>query len=135
MVKVIDASVAIKWFVEEDGREAALEILSQVIDKPEEFCVPELFYFELAHVLNRVLGKLNDSQKHLYESILHLGIQRFRMNPELHLSICEFQAIGLSGYDAAYVAVAKQISGTWLTFDAKAHKIIKSFGLSYCLQS
>lgn len=130
MAEIIDASVAIKWFVEEDGREKSLEILSRVIDKPENFCVPELFYFELAHVLNRVLGQLSDSQKHLYESILHLGMHRFPMSPELHLSICEFQAMGLSGYDAAYVAVAKQVSGTWLTFDAKAHKIIQSLGLS-----
>src|SRR3990167_5772254 len=111
MAEIIDASVAIKWFVEEDGREAALEILSRVIDKPQDFCVPELFYFELAHVLNRVLGKLNHTQKHLYENILHLGMHRFPMNPELHFSICEFQAIGLSGYDAAYVAVAKHVSG------------------------
>ncbi|MEI6806073.1 MAG: type II toxin-antitoxin system VapC family toxin [Myxococcaceae bacterium] len=133
MAEIIDASVAIKWFIEEDGRESALEVLSRVIDKPQSFCVPELFYFELAHVLNRVLGQLNHSQKHLYESILHLGMHRFPMNPELHLSICEFQAMGLSGYDAAYVAVAKHVSGIWLTFDAKAHKIIKPFGLSQLL--
>lgn len=134
MVEIIDASVAIKWFIEEDGRETALDILSQVLSKPQAFGVPELFYFELAHVLNRVLGKLSPSQKHLYESTLHLGINRFPMNPELYRTICEFQTIGLSGYDAAYVAVAKSVSGIWLTFDAKAHKLIQEHGLSRCLK-
>ncbi len=133
MVEVIDASVATKWFVEEEGRETALEMLSRVISKPQEFCVPELFYFELAHVLNRVLGKLTPTQKHLYESVLGLGIHRFPMNPEMHRTICEFQALGLSGYDAAYVAVAKNVSGIWLTFDAKAHKLIQHHRLSRCL--
>lgn len=133
MAEVIDASVAIKWFADEDGREAALEVLSRVIDNPKHFCVPELFYFELAHVLNRVFGKLNSSHQDLYDSILHLGMVRFQMTSQLHDSICKFQAMGLSGYDAAYVAVAEEISGVWLTFDAKAHKVIRSLGLSRCL--
>ncbi|MBL4819144.1 MAG: type II toxin-antitoxin system VapC family toxin [Deltaproteobacteria bacterium] len=133
MAEVIDASIAIKWFVEEKGREEALEILSQIMSHPQRFCVPELFYFELAHVLNRVLGPLNSSQKRLYEKTLHLGMKRFLMTQDMHLSICEYQAMGLSGYDAAYVAVAKHTSGIWVTFDAKAHKLIRSLGLSRCL--
>ena len=130
MVEIIDASIGIKWFIEEEGQQTAFEILEKAIEKPNSFAVPELFYFELAHVLNRVLGKLNNSQKRLYEKTIHLGIQRIPMSPELHKSICEFQAMGLSGYDAAYVAVAKNMSGTWLTFDAKAHKRIQHLKLS-----
>lgn len=133
MVEVLDASVATKWFVEETGRDAALEILSKVLLNPEAFCVPELFYFELAHVLNKVLGKLDSSQKRLYESILHFGIQRLSMTPEIYQGICEFQAMGLSGYDAAYVATAKKVSGIWVTFDHKAHRLIQTLGLSRCL--
>lgn len=134
MVEIIDASIAIKWFIEEEGQQTAFEILERAIEKPNLFSVPELFYFELAHVLNRVLGKLNNSQKRLYEKTLHLGIQRIPMSPELHQSICEFQSMGLSGYDAAYVAVAKNMSGIWLTFDTKAHKRIQRLKLSRCLK-
>lgn len=130
MPEIIDASVATKWFVDESGRDKALEILEKVISKPQNFCVPELFYFELAHVLNRVLGPLNPSQMRLFEKTLHFGMKRIPMNVELHESICEFQAMGLSGYDAAYVAVAKQVSGIWVTFDAKAHKIAEKIRLS-----
>jgi len=44
MVRVIDALVAIKWFVEEPGSNRAFDILKEVLEKPERFAVPELFF-------------------------------------------------------------------------------------------
>jgi len=35
-----------------------------------------------------------------------------------------FIKIGLTGYDACYVALAKEVKGLWLTFDEKAHRLI-----------
>jgi len=132
MAEVIDSSVAIKWFVEEEGRQAALDVLSRVIANPEEFYVPELFYFELAHVLNKMIDQ-QAPQRALYEHVLEFGINRMPMSSELFFVVSHFQTLGLSGYDASYVALAKAISGTWLTFDAKAHKKIEHLQLSRCL--
>jgi len=42
-----DASVAIRWFIEEEAHPHADEVLEKVIDKPERFAVPELFAFGL----------------------------------------------------------------------------------------
>ena len=132
MVEVIDSSVAIKWFVLEDGRIAALEILQKLLTKPEDFFVPELFYFELLHVLYKVVGK-EERQQHLLHKIIDLPIGRMPMNKKILTSSLKYQVLGLSGYDAAYVAVAEIVEGQWLTYDKKAHDQIAHLALSRCL--
>ena len=48
MLQILDASVAIKWFVaNEAGRTEAITILDQVRDSPTRFAVPELFFNEM----------------------------------------------------------------------------------------
>ena len=130
MVRVVDTSVAIKWFVLEDGREESLEILKQILAAPDRFAVPELFYFELTHVFNRLIPHPTEKALELLNQICLLGIHRFSMTPDLLAHTREFQSQGLSGYDAAYVGLARHLKGKWLTFDAKAHALVKSAGLS-----
>ncbi len=130
MVQVIDASVAIKWFIEEEGREKALVIFEDFLNHPTQFAVPELFYFELTHVLYEICGELTSEQKEIFSFLLNAGIRRYPLNAELVESVVSFQKIGLSGYDAAYIALAKALSGKWLTFDGKAHRKIAHFKLS-----
>ncbi len=134
MVQIIDASLAIKWFVRESGQETALEILEQILESPDQFAVPELFYFELAHVLNRLVPSLSEGQCRLFEQLLTLGIPRFSMTDQLYREIGTLQHLGLSGYDAAYVALAKILRGTWLSFDKKAHERVVHLHLSRLLK-
>jgi predicted nucleic acid-binding protein len=133
MVRVIDTSVAIKWFVEEKGREAALGVLAEAMDAPEGFAVPELFFFELAHVFNRLFPSPTEEQCALLENVMDFGIARFNMTGELIRGIRRFQRLGLSGYDAAYVALAEQLGGQWITFDTRAYQAIRKTGLSVLL--
>jgi predicted nucleic acid-binding protein len=125
MVRVIDTSVAIKWFVEEKGSEIALRILTDALERPEGFAVPELFFFELAHVFNRLFPSPTQEQCALLESVMDFGIARFNMTGELLRGVRRFQKLGLSGYDAAYVALADQLDGQWITFDSRAHQMIR----------
>lgn len=133
MAEVVDASVAIKWFIDEEGRDQALEVLHHLIAKPDAFFVPELFYFELAHILPKLIA-VGTREMHLFEQLLVLPVGRMPMNNKIFLTSQKFQALGLSGYDAAYLAVADIIGGMWLTFDKKAHSKVEHLGLSRCLQ-
>lgn len=130
---VIDASVAIKWFVKENDHEAALEILSKVLSTPNKFAVPELFFYELANILNRIIEDDLDPRFELFEKLLDLNITRAVYTKELGTKIRKFQRLGLSGYDASYVALAEFIGGRWLTADKKAHQRILSLDLSVVL--
>ncbi|MBI2339413.1 MAG: type II toxin-antitoxin system VapC family toxin [Deltaproteobacteria bacterium] len=133
MVPIIDASVAIKWFVEEKGRESALEILQNILESPQTHAVPELFYFELANAFNRLVPVPNEGQLKLMDQVLVLALRRFSMTGELFDLTRKYQRMGLSGYDASYVALAKMLKGIWLTFDETAHRKIAPLKISRLL--
>ncbi|MBB4153498.1 putative nucleic acid-binding protein [Sphingomonas jinjuensis] len=54
MVRIVDASVAFKWFVPEDGSDLALAIL----DGPERLVAPDIILSEVANALWVRLRKL-----------------------------------------------------------------------------
>lgn len=133
MVTVVDASVAIKWFVREPGQEVALTVLLEMLAKPKRFAVPELFFFELVHVFHRLIPQPPPQQVQVLHTVLDCGLPRFAMTPTLATAVQKLQGMGLSGYDAAYVALARELSGTWLTCDEKAHHRIKGLRISRIL--
>jgi len=122
MLLVIDASIGIKWFIREDHSDTALIILENLLTDPNRFGVPELFFFELAHTFNRLIPRPTQIQLSLLNRIVNSPMRRFSMTAELVSGIAHFQAKGLSGYDSAYLALAKSVKGRWITADVKAHR-------------
>jgi len=126
MVQILDASVAVKWFVEEEDSKKAQEILSQVLTHPEDFAVPELFLFEIANVLYILSKGDTDLYKDLFDTLCSLPIARYPITAEFHSEIIIFQKLGLTAYDASYAALALLCKGTWLTADKKAVSLLLS---------
>jgi predicted nucleic acid-binding protein len=54
MIWVVDASVAVRWFIEEEAHVHADEVLKRMVNEPRRFAVPELFSFEVFSVLHRL---------------------------------------------------------------------------------
>jgi predicted nucleic acid-binding protein len=54
MIWVIDASVAIRWLLEDESHPNADAVLTKVVHSPESFVVPELFGFEVFSVIQRL---------------------------------------------------------------------------------
>ena len=54
MIWVVDASVAVRWFLSDESHPNAEAVLAQVVDQPGRFAVPELFAFEVYAVLQRL---------------------------------------------------------------------------------
>jgi predicted nucleic acid-binding protein len=127
---VLDASVAIKWFLAEPGQETADEVLRSLLARPEFFAVPELFSFEVFAVLGRVHPQPAEAFLDGVVPILESGLFRQPMTARLASDAEEFRRIGLSGYDACYAALARELGGTWLTFDERAHRILENQGIS-----
>ncbi|OGR14729.1 MAG: hypothetical protein A2341_05120 [Deltaproteobacteria bacterium RIFOXYB12_FULL_58_9] len=117
---IIDASVAVKWFIHEAGHEAADQVLEEVYRGSREFVVPELFFFEVLAVCLRVHPVPTDFARTDMPFLLSLPIMRAQMTASLAVATAELVALGLSGCDAAYAALARQVDGEWLTFDGKA---------------
>ena len=134
MIWVIDASVALKWFLKDEFSANADRVLHRVLSHSSEFAVPELFAFEVLSVLARV----TDDPERIYVNgvipILNSGILRFPVTEELVHKAIPYIGKGLTGYDAVYVALAEMLGGQWLTFDQKAHKKISRLKRSLCLK-
>ncbi len=133
MVKIIDASIGIEWFLNSPRQQKVLDVMEEVLKSPRSFAVPELFFFELTHVFHRVIPTPTKKQLGLFEGVMKFGLQRFSMSSELFREVRKFQARGLSGYDSAYVALAKLLHGKWITLDQKAHSKIEDLKLSEVL--
>jgi len=135
MIWVIDASVAVRWFIAEEAHPNADKTLEWLIDSPERFAVPELFAFEVYAVLQRLHP---DGLKVFRNGIIPLlqgGILRHPMTEELAIKADRFVQLGLTGYDACYAALAEDLKGLWLTFDKKAHRLLEKEKVSFYLES
>ncbi|MGE0725241.1 MAG: type II toxin-antitoxin system VapC family toxin [Alphaproteobacteria bacterium] len=118
MTLVVDASVAIKWYVDEEGAPAALAIARG----GEAMIAPDLVVAEVANVAWRKhrLGQLSAAQvsviaTHL-PSAFHELVPSSRLLPAaLALSL----AHDAPAYDSFYLALAAAADATLVTADAR----------------
>ena len=134
MIWIIDASVALQWLIKEEIHPCAEKVLKKVIDEPERFAVPELFAFEVFSVLQRVHPNGLQAFRKGIIPLLQLGIFRQPMTDNLAVQANHFVKLGLTGYDACYAALARDLKGNWLTFDKKAHRLIQKEKISCFLE-
>jgi predicted nucleic acid-binding protein len=133
VIWVIDASVALKWFIEEETHSHANEVLVKLTEQPESFAVPELFAFEVFAVLERKHPSALEVYRRGVIPLLQGGMLRQPMTEKLAGKAYDFVELGLTGYDACYAALALDLRGLWLTFDEKAHALIQKENISWFL--
>ena len=124
MIEVPDASVAVKWFIREGekGIAAADEIRHRILARPEDFAVPTLFLHEVQAALCRRSRKSKDVQEDL-RALWGLAVPVVQPDETLLSLATEIAfAYRVTAYDAAYVALAKHLGGSWLTFDKPAYR-------------
>ena len=128
---VLDASVAIKWFVTDEPLVAEAEdVLAEIGRDPSPFLIPELFMNELLAVLCRLPGSRPTKVREALGLVEALGLTRIGNGHELLSLAADFAGRWkLSGYDAVYVALAALSEGVWLTADARAARRIGRAGL------
>ena len=119
---VVDASVAIKWFVASEPLvEEAERVLGEIEANPARYLVPDLFMNELLAVLCRLPGSTPSKVKEALSLVEALGMTRVGNGHELLALAADFaDRWRLTGYDAMYVALASLAGGEWLTADARA---------------
>ena len=117
---VLDASVAVRWFLEDESNENAERVLDRLAHEPGRFAVPELFCFETFSVLERLHPTPLKAFVEGVAPILQGGLLRYPMTESLARRADSFVSKGLTGYDACYVALAEELEGVWLTYDKRA---------------
>ena len=134
MIWIVDASVAVRWYLEEEAHYSADEVLRRIVEEPRRFTVPELFAFEVYAVLQRLHPNGLLAFRKGVIPLLQGGMLRHPMTDGLAVKANRFVKKGLTGYDACYAALALDLKGCWITYDKKAHQLIEMEGVS-CLLS
>jgi predicted nucleic acid-binding protein len=113
---VIDASVAVKWVVEEDGTDAAVALLAH------NLFAPDFMLVECANILwkKHRRGELTQDEALLAASVLAGSEVAFTsarplMEPAARLAM----ALGHPAYDCLYLALAQSRGCSLVTADAK----------------
>ena len=132
---VIDASVALRWVLEDETHENADKVLREVLRSPRYFAVPELFGFEVLSVLLRLHPHPHEACEAALQPVLRCGMLRYPLTDSIIERSVRLSGSGLTGYDAAYAALAEELGGCWLTFDAHAVEKIGNTGLAVNLFS
>ena len=114
---VIDASIAVKWVVEEEGTEAALGLRTGF-----RFLAPELLIAECANILWKKVqrGELLSREAILAGRLLERSGIGFVPMRGLLVQATEL-AVSLShpAYDCVYLAVARQNAARFVTADRR----------------
>jgi predicted nucleic acid-binding protein len=121
---VIDASVALNWFLDEGQYGTADAVMSRAADDPESFAV-----------LHRKHPKAWEVCKEGIIPFMQSGILRYPMTEGIAERAAKLIVLGISGYDAIYAALAQELDALWLTFDAKAHGLLQKERISVDLSS
>jgi len=117
---VVDASVIVKWFVEEEGTKEALGVRDAHIEGSVKIIAPELLPFE---VLNALHFKRLFKASELGEIAEALEAYSFELRPlrgdYARRTLEVASESRLTVYDASYVTLAEMEGAEFVTADAK----------------
>ncbi|GAC1616126.1 MAG: type II toxin-antitoxin system VapC family toxin [Ktedonobacteraceae bacterium] len=130
-VVVVDASIAVKWVVNEEDSDVAKTLLTKWGNTKMVVTAPSLLIYEITNIFYRHVqsGKLQseDAKKGLDEIINKTLTFRFSPNTTLSLRAMELaHQFGLSAtYDAHYLALAELQECELWTADTRMWRAVK----------
>ena len=115
---VADASVVVKWFLHEEGRDQALRLRDDFVAQELQLHVPEVLPFEVLNAL-RSAGHFDEPACLQAQVVLDgYGFRRHSLVGELARRTVHLAYVrGLTVYDASYAALAKLLGFRVITAD------------------
>ena len=127
---VVDASLAVKWLVEEDDTDKAHAALQSWVARDIARIAPHLMPFEVANALHRrvVRGELNVGDSTRMMARLLESRLEFHQPPGLHVRALQLasQLKQSAAYDAHYLALAESVGCELWTADERFYRAASS---------
>lgn len=123
---VVDASVAIKWFSEEEYTDRAVDIRDKFFKGTCELAAPDLILYEVSNALRFNPNFNEEDVTEAMNSLFDMGISIIVPTPRIiKSSIAMAFKYKTTIYDAFYAALANEIGFEFVTADGKLYKKIK----------
>jgi len=126
---VVDASVGIKLFVNEQDSQKALDLFARLTeDPPAELFVPDLFFIECANILLKYSRRFGRSLRHSQADLDDLGalaLKSVSTSDLMKESLTFASKTNLTAYDACYAVLARQLNIPLVTADEPMAKSVK----------
>jgi predicted nucleic acid-binding protein len=126
---VVDASVGIKLFVDEQFSEQAHALFSHLAaDPPAELYVPDLFYIECTNILLKYTRRFGRSLEDSRADLADLNRLALKSTPTANLmeeALLLASEKKLTAYDACYAVLAGQLDIPLITADESLALAIK----------
>ncbi len=123
---VIDASVAVKWFSEEEGTDAALKIREAHIDGTTTLSAPDLLLYELANALRYKPDFTEEKASRAITDIIDLEIDIISPSREIiEKAIKDAHLYDVAIYDSCYLALGELMGIIVYTSDKKFYEKAK----------
>jgi predicted nucleic acid-binding protein len=125
-IVVLDASVLVKWFVEEKDTKIALQMRSDYEKGIIDIWSTQLMPFEVLNALRFSQDLGQDELEKIGESLSRTQIALYSMLDGKIRETCIRMAFkyGITIYDASYVALARSMDKTLFTADEKLYSKI-----------
>lgn len=132
---VLDSSVVIKWFSQEENTDLALKIRGSFVNGDIEIVVPDLQLYEISNALryNKSIKKsgVNDAIK----SLIEIGIKIIVPTEDImKIAIDIAYEHDMTIYDAYFIALAKELGFIFVTSDEKLYNKIKNLNFTKLLK-
>ncbi len=131
---VLDTSVIIKWYIEENLLEPALRLKERVRDSSASVAVPRFFFVEAANVLWKkvVLRKdlTRSDAKGIFSRILDLPLHILEDDEVFLRALDLSMGHSISIYDGMYLASAFRFKATLVTADSALVKRLADSSLA-----
>jgi predicted nucleic acid-binding protein len=125
-MSVLDASVVLKWFVNEADSTQALKLREEFYAGEREIVVPDLLLFEIANALRYNPSFSIEEIQEALDTLFGMGIEIITPTLTLLGKTVEFaKECDLTCYDATYLALAEELSFEFITADERFYKKIK----------
>ena len=122
-MSILDASVVLKWFVDEEDSDQALRLREEFFRGEREIVVPDLLLFEVANALRYNPGFTAEEIKEAVKTLFDLGIDIITPTYSLLAEAIELaKSLDVTCYDAAYVALAGELGFELITADGKLYR-------------
>ena len=130
---VLDASLALRWFLEDEtNREYSLKILDSLGEK--QAAVPLLWFYEISNGLLMAYRRKRITVEQIDAFLTRLEALPIEVSAQRPREILELAALardqGLTVYDSAYLALAKQLSLPLATTDSDLRKAASVLGIN-----